>query len=107
MTPIQHEEHIGYSRFVEAVECAERWLDGAHASGASDWWGVVLGQLDEADALLADDGPRGCGAAMAQWYREQQGMPTAAALRERAGAILYGAVEASAITGGHVGVEAG
>lgn len=110
MTPIEHEEHLGYARFIEAVECAERWLKDAHTNGASDWYGVVIGQLDEADKLLDDfNTPRGRGARMAQTYRfEECGMPLAGSLRDQAEAILYGAAEASAITGGLLeDVEAG
>lgn len=103
MTPIEHEEHIGYARFVEDVEQAEGYLDEAARGIAPEHWAeAALVLIDEADKLLANDGPRGCGACMAQSYREREGYPTAAQLRERAAFAIYGAAEASAITGGHV-----
>ncbi len=108
MTPAEHEEHIGYARFIEDVEQAESFIDEAARGIAPEHWAeaaIVL--LDEADELLADATHRGAGAMTAQWYRKQHDRPTAAELREQAAAILYSAAEASAITGGNVDLEAG
>lgn len=102
MSPIEHEQHIGYDRFTDNVERAEAFLADAVGAAAELWARVALGQLDEAVALLADEGPRGIGASRADYYRLVRGLPTAADLRERASMILYGAAEASAITGGLV-----
>ncbi len=108
MTPAEHEEHIGYARFVEDVEQAESFLDEAARGIAPEHWSeAALVLLDEADVLRRDNGPRGRGAALVERYRSDRGSPTVNELYERASAILYSAAEASAITGGNVDVEAG
>jgi len=105
VTPAEHEEHLGYARFTDAVEAAEAMLDeGDHA--AAEWARCALNTLDEADALLAADGPRSNGAHIAQLYRESLSLPTVADLRERASVVLFGSAEVRAAAGEPVEADA-
>ncbi len=110
MTPDEHEEHIGYARFVEEVEQAESFLRDAeqnlaegHYPAAANWANAALQAVERAERLAWEkQGPRSRGACLADDYRCAHRLSSAGDLRERANAFIYGAAEASAITGGLV-----